>query len=343
MAPITFVSYAKIADRLEADEAAHRALARVPWVVMEKIHGANLALASDGDEVRAAKRKALLDPGDEFFGWGAILERYGDAVRALAKSVAADDGDVASVIVYGELFGGGYPHPDVAAVAGVEPVQTGVWYAPGIEWRAFDVAVVRHGAASMFDWEAAEPLFAKTGVPYVRPLLVGKMNDAQNYALGFETRIPAELGLPRIDGNRAEGIVIKPARAVTVDSEPVAPRIKRKLEEFAEDERFHGAQKWSAATRGGTKQPTASTLLLDALRARINEPRIHAARSKIGRVRRDDRKRRAELQAMVIDEVLDEVQSMHSAEWQRLATIERDVLRTQVATDVASLIERILR
>src|SRR5262245_49427546 len=119
-----FSPYPKIGERLEADEAAQRALARVPWVVLEKIHGANLAPVSNGDEVRAAKRKALLERGEEFFGWEGIVTRYADAVRALAKTLRAADAETAEVIVYGELFGGGYPHPDVPPVAGVEPVQT---------------------------------------------------------------------------------------------------------------------------------------------------------------------------------------------------------------------------
>src|SRR2546423_9081702 len=109
--------YDKIAERLEADEAAYRALARVPWVVTEKLQGANLALLSDGADVRAAKRKALLEPSDEFFGWAAIVARYADAVRAAATAARAGDAGGLYLIVYGEIFGGGYPHPDVAPVA----------------------------------------------------------------------------------------------------------------------------------------------------------------------------------------------------------------------------------
>jgi Rnl2 family RNA ligase len=335
-----FAPYDKIAERLEADEAAHRALARVHWVVTEKIHGANLALIADGNDVRAAKRKALLEPAEEFFGWQAIVARLADPVNAVATAARATDASAINIIIYGELFGGGYPHPDVAPVAGVEPVQTGVWYAPGIEWRAFDVAIVNADGITMLDWEQAEPLLARAGVPFVRPRFVGKMSDAQNYVLGFETAIPAELGLPPIAGNRAEGIVIKPIRAVTVDGARVAPRLKRKLEEFAEDERFHGAQKWGAPRRSASDH---SAVLLEALRARINEPRVNAARSKIGRIRRDDHKRRAELQALIVDEVLDEVSASHAKEWKRLGPVEREALRTQATTDVAHLIERMLR
>jgi hypothetical protein len=36
--------------------------------------------------------------------------------------------------VYGELFGGSYPHPFVPVEEAVSAVQTGVWYAPDVEF-----------------------------------------------------------------------------------------------------------------------------------------------------------------------------------------------------------------
>jgi hypothetical protein len=42
---------------------------------------------------------------------------------------------------YGELLGGSYPHPAVPAVPGLSPVQTGIWYTPGLAWVAFDALV----------------------------------------------------------------------------------------------------------------------------------------------------------------------------------------------------------
>ena len=39
------------------------------WIATEKIHGAQLLLASDGDTVRFGKRKAWLAPDEPFFGW----------------------------------------------------------------------------------------------------------------------------------------------------------------------------------------------------------------------------------------------------------------------------------
>ncbi len=54
--------------------------------------------------------------------------------------------------VYGELFGGHYPHPDITSTStstsastststsSASAVQTGVWYAPDLRFCAFDIA-----------------------------------------------------------------------------------------------------------------------------------------------------------------------------------------------------------
>src|SRR6185369_1173904 len=108
----------------------------------------NFCLVSDGAEVRAAKRKAFLAPGEEFFGHEALLARIAPRILALAKDAPAD-----LVYVYCELFGGGYPHPEVAAVEGVAPVQTGCWYCPGIEVCVLDVAVLEGGERRYLDFD----------------------------------------------------------------------------------------------------------------------------------------------------------------------------------------------
>ena len=56
---------------------------RAEWVVTEKIHGANFAMVSDGVAIRAAKRKAFLSPGEDFFDHEAVLARLSPAVLRL--------------------------------------------------------------------------------------------------------------------------------------------------------------------------------------------------------------------------------------------------------------------
>ena len=52
---------------------------------------------------------------------------------------------VGRVLLFGELCGGRYPHPDVPPDPRVEAVQTGVWYSPTVEFYAFDIALELHG------------------------------------------------------------------------------------------------------------------------------------------------------------------------------------------------------
>jgi len=128
----TFVPYPKIVDSLAAwdvDDADRRALDRGVWVASEKVHGANLCIGSDGTAIEVAKRRAVLAPGEPFFAHERALGPLVAGVRRLARAL-----DAAWVLIYGELFGGHYPHPAVASVDGVAPVQTGVYYAPDIRF-----------------------------------------------------------------------------------------------------------------------------------------------------------------------------------------------------------------
>jgi hypothetical protein len=64
--------YEKIPESLAAwhfSEADYRQLAKVDWVVTEKIHGANFAMRTDGNETIFAKRKEFLTDEEDFFGY----------------------------------------------------------------------------------------------------------------------------------------------------------------------------------------------------------------------------------------------------------------------------------
>ncbi|HEY5935064.1 MAG TPA: RNA ligase family protein, partial [Kofleriaceae bacterium] len=106
------------------------------WVATEKIHGANFVVGVTGDELWFGKRKAWLAPDDAFFGWQLLARELADPVRALARSAGA-----AQLVCFGEVFGGAYPHPEIAAIPGLSAVQTGIWYTPEVRWSVFDLLV----------------------------------------------------------------------------------------------------------------------------------------------------------------------------------------------------------
>ncbi|WP_170319263.1 RNA ligase family protein [Polyangium spumosum] len=343
---LSFSPYEKIAESLAAalgdDEAAHRAASRVEWIVTEKIHGANFCLVTDGADVRCAKRKGLLDEDEDFFGHRGIQTRFAPGVRDLFARVNAREPKATLVFVYGELFGGGYPHPDVPPVPGVSPVQTGCWYAPGIEFCAFDVGLVLAGASerAYLDQDDARMDCEGAGIPFAKPLFRGRYEDALAFPIGFETTIPARLGLPSLGpSNKAEGVVLKPARALVIPrrSGAVRPVVKRKIPEFAEDERFHEAEKWSSAARA----PSASALdwLLHEASSLVNENRLNAAVSKVGRARPGDTARLREVLTLVREDLEFELRARHGEALRALSPAESRALAAHLDGEARALVE----
>ncbi len=345
---LPFPPYEKIAESLAAwlgdDEAAFRASSRVEWIVTEKIHGANFCLVTDGVAVRCAKRKGWLAEDEDFFGHRALEERLRDPVKGVFAQAKALERSTEVAFVYGELFGGGYPHPDVKAVPGVLPVQTGCWYAPGIELCVFDVGVIRAGVEGRvyLGQDEAARVCGEAGISYARPLFRGSYEDAFAFPIGFETTIPALLGLPSLGpSNKGEGVVLKPARAIAVPrrQEPIRPVVKRKIPELAEDERYHGAQKWP-------ERPSPSAPALEWLRheasALVNENRLFAAVSKVGPARPGDAARLGEVRALVHEDVESELASRHPLAVEGLSSADAAALARFIDGEAQALVELFL-
>ena len=339
----SFTGYERIAESLERwigdDEAAYRALAHAEWIVTEKIHGANFCLVTDGAEIRAAKRKAFLDGEEDFFGHRAMLERNAEALRRVFALARARDPQITRAIVYGELFGGGYPHPEVPVDPAVQPVQTGCFYSPTIEFCAFDSRLLRAGAeeGEYADHDEAAAIFAEAGLFHARPLFRGSYEDAVAFPIGFESHIPALLGLPPIAGNKAEGVVIKPVRSVVVPRRvgSIRPVIKRKIPEFSEDARFHQAEKWAAPTVAGG----ALEQLLWEVYPLVTEARLDAAVSKVGRPMPGDTLRRAQILSLVIEDLTTELRERQPTSLGRLGTTDAAALTAAIVGEAAALVD----
>jgi len=330
-------SYEKMPEetrRWGLGEEGFRALARVPWVVTEKIHGANLCFEVDAAGQRASCRSRWLEADDDFFGYRPVMARLLGGLRGLFDRLSTEG--ASRVLVYGELFGGRYPHPAVARVAGVEPIQTGIWYAPGVEFRAFDLATDGPAGKGYVPFERACALFAAAGVPHCRPLLVGSYGEAMAFSNTFTTTLPAELGLPPLDDNEAEGVVVKPWSAVAVRDQQgraVRPILKRKIDKFAEDERYHQAERPAQAPGSEFEAMKQHASWL------VNEPRLAAVRSKLGAV---EKQGEAGLRLLTEAIFQDALASMAEQWGPRLAALgapERARLESFLRDEAATLVE----
>ena len=267
------------------------------WVATEKIHGANFVVAVTGDDVRFGKRKDWLAPADAFFGWQLLAPELAEQARAIARAAGA-----AHVVCYGELFGGGYPHVEVAAIAGLTPVETGVWYAPDLRWAVFDVLVATDDDddGELLAHGDVEELAAGAGSLVAPVLGRGKRDDLDRIAVSAPTEVPELLGLPPIADNRREGFVSKPDRRMPAGARPI---IKRKLPDF-DDARFKEAELWDP----GHLSPAE---LAAWARRLVNPARVASARSKVGTVA-----------AAIVDEIVLDVavdlESVFAGSWRSL-------------------------
>lgn len=255
------------------------------WVATEKIHGANLVVAADGNTVRIGKRKAWLADDEPFFGWQLLRASLCEGAHALWRALGGDR----PVRLHGELYGGAYPHPAVPAIDGNSAVQTGVWYAPDVRFSLFDVQVERDDGPVFLAHRALEALAREHRIESVPVLGRGTRGELHAMEPRFTTRVPTSLGLPTIAGNVAEGLVLKPDVAMAVSERPA---VKRKIAEFDEG-RFDDGAAWD---------PNVA-LPVDALLARadalMNPARLASARSKVGVANESALRDEAVLDAMV--------------------------------------------
>lgn len=338
-----FTGYEKIAEATEEwqlDETGYRQLAKVSWVVTEKIHGANFCFSTDGHTVLCANRKHILQSTDDFFHFQRILETLQRNVLQAFSAAEKRFPQLHRLYLYGELFGGGYPHPDVSPDPSVQPIQTGIWYAPSIAFCAFDLAI-QDDALSMprtyVDYDIALSICEEAGIFCVAPLFIGSYQEALAYPLGFGSTIPARLGLPPLpEANRAEGVVIKPLKTLLIETKKgaIRPVLKKKIPEFAEDKRFSEAQKWSALSP--STQSALDLLKWEAFNL-VTENRLQSAVSKVGALTAGDRQRARRVFSIFVEDVLEQLERTQEARLAALRQEEQAHLRAYVFDEARTL------
>jgi len=254
---------------------------KLTWCVTEKVHGANFSFIYEGNKLSYAKRKQYLKWTDDFFGFQQVVNELETKVirifELLSQNVAAD-----KWIIYGELFGGKYPHPDVTKDSNVQAIQTGVYYTPNITFCAFDIAWEIDGEKEYLDYEKAVNYFERSGLFYAKPLFKGKLKDALEFNTRINSKIPESLNHPLLDNNLIEGIVLKP----WIHNDLLAferPVIKIKNPEFDEEKKFHEAEKWSYIPDISSNNEELN-FIIEEIALLINHNRMESVISKTGAI-----------------------------------------------------------
>jgi len=319
--PGRFVKY----DKMGEDSGLIGASAGVgtsnAYVVTEKVHGANFCIIASYDQgnssaptIQFAKRTAILgsaNDAEDFYscrssGLLRILAPRAEAVlqRLSAQAGNGNGKNLQAVHIYGELFGGSYPHPDVPTCQGIEAVQHGIWYAPDLRFMAFDVACETAVAREFLNYDLAREVCEECDVQFAAPLFRGSLAECLDFPIEYETTIPVRLGLPPLSAcnntserNLAEGVVVRPlmeppARCTTglrAGKESLRGLFKRKIAAFSEKRYQNDDWKKGKAGGGGTVTTNEEELAALEIAACVTEQRLANVLSKTGRVDPKDR------------------------------------------------------
>ncbi|MDF1548731.1 MAG: RNA ligase family protein [Bacteroidales bacterium] len=303
--------YPKINETIAASESMGAL-----WVATEKIHGAQFVIGSDGKSVKFGKRKAWLADDEPFFGWQLLRNQLTES----ALKVFSIMGTIQSVYLYGEIFGGNYPHKEVENNSALSAIQTGVWYSPDIHFALFDILVVGKGFTDevFLAFTEVKKIATDTNLFVVPKLGIGTFNKLMQLPVRYESKVAPLLNLPAIKNNYAEGFVLKPDIKIAASKRAI---IKVKIPEFKEN-RFDESQAFNPNTMPGIDE------LIALCEKMINPVRVASAKSKVG----DDKK--AIIEEAVLDVMVD-LESIFPLKMQSLTEEEEEKITAHIKLQIS--------
>ena len=305
------------------------------FVVQEKVHGSNFCFVTDGTTVSAGKRTGFIEPDEKFYDYEELLEAYKQRVTTLFSAVKAKYPDTQTLSVFGEMFGGKYPHPEVKNDKHTMLIQKGVYYCPQHEFYAFDLYVNSLETGYFLSVDEANTLFEQGGFFYAKSLFRGSFDDCLQYPNEFPSQISLWLGLPPVDDNICEGVVIR--RVL-----PCYLRNGSRVLLKSKNARF--AEKKSIKKRAPKLlvEPTYSTelnALLPVTEEYVTENRLNNVISHIGQISlpRDTGK----LIGLFSKDILDDFLKEHSGEYAAIEKSEQKILNRHINMKATELIKKV--
>ena len=305
------------------------------FVVQEKVHGANVCFITDGKTVSFGKRTGFVEADEKFYDYEELLERYTEKVIALFPVVKASFPDIVALTLFGEMFGGQYPHTDVKIDKKAMLIQKGVHYSPYHEFYAFDMYLTTETSGHFLPVDSINEFFGSGGFFYARSLFRGSFYDCTHYPNDSQSRIAEWLGLPPIEDNICEGIVIRPVEPTYLNN-GARVLLKSKNARFAEKNSLKKRQPKLFV------EPSYSEQLIDMLTLvedYVTENRLNNVVSKIGHV--SVPKDTGKLIGLFSKDILEDFLKEHSCDYYELEKSEQKILNRHSNSLAATLIKKV--
>lgn len=250
---------------------------RIMFYAQEKINGANFRIHTDGGVVTYGSRDVVFNQNEDWCDYQLCMRKHAIPTKLLKllELTRQEHPDVLSVTVFGELFGRCYPgFPKIHT-----EFQCKTMYHPETEFLAYDICFESMDNNIITFKYTNEPymteLFEATGIPYLRVLKFGMIDELLNMNLRINSTIPSYYDLPELPNgsNIIEGIVIRPKYPMYyANGKRVI--IKKKNPEF--DEKHY------SKTKIPIEMILSDTekLFLSEVQSRITEARYNSVMSK---------------------------------------------------------------
>ena len=305
------------------------------FVVQEKVHGANCCFVTDGDTTRFAKRTSLVEVGELFYDYEKLLEKHRAQMLDMFQRVKEKYPEAGSVLIYGEMFGGKYPHPDVKNDSKVMNIQKGVFYSPVHEFYGYYIYVSASETGKFLSVDEINDLFEQEKFLYAKTLFRGNLDECLKYPNDFQSCVANWLGLPALDDNICEGIVIRPVEPVYLRN-GARVLLKSKNSKFAEKKSVKKRQPRVFV------EPTYSETLNDQLTVveeYITENRLNNVVSKIGHI--SIPKEMGKLIGLFSKDILEDYLKEYSGSYALLEKNEQKILNCHANKQAIDLIKEV--
>lgn len=300
------------------------------FCLSEKVHGANfcfMVFEQDDQLVfEMAKRSATLKKDEHFFNKGVnqlrqnymkcCLNLFDYLKHNLTQELSfykniklKEDQILKGFHIYGELFGGHYPHPNVSnSKEKFDKIQDGVYYNNENDFYAFDLVLTlsnKNGETNKL-WlcpKHLETLFPTHGFQvYAKSLHTGNIQDLIHVDYHINTTIPQTFykHLPLIEKNICEGMVLR--RYDFSDLNYVPTIFKLKNDDFLEKTKNKVLK--NQPIKKFTNE--IEQQIIEKIESYLNENRVQSAVSKIGRPD-ENSKDFKKMRGMIIKEVFNDV------------------------------------
>ena len=143
-----------------------------PWVALNKIHGTNLSFHVTENGIKPAAKKRFIGDNEKFYNYRRVLDRYRGEVTDIFNFCKTRYG-CSEVVLFTELFGGSYPHPEVPKIKEVDRIQKGVFYYNDIDIYLFDIKI----DGIMVSHTVVEDIAKRFGIFYAEALYTGSFEE----------------------------------------------------------------------------------------------------------------------------------------------------------------------